>query len=370
MATASKQKNGTWRAHADLRSITGKQVTRAGFLTKKAATAWAQEVEVEARARKVVAHLERDMFGPFVSGLTLYRGDVHGTQDRYNTILRKQILPAWEGKYLDEISYVAVEAWLLKLRREDDLAYTTIAAVFGLFRKIIRHAMASGLIRKDPTIGSDGKRVQLPTGDSREAHIVTMSQAEHLADYINPRFAAAVLVMAYGGLRVSEALALRRSDLDVDSNIVYITHGQRRVVGGISLAAPKSKSSRRPVTVPNFVMEALVGTWGMRQSVEWIFPTERGTMMRYDSFVYRFWFPACEKAGLTDFRPHDLRHSHATDLIDAGVHVNVVKERLGHSSIKITMDLYGHRIKGKDASVAALLEERRANQRRPKLKVV
>jgi integrase len=84
---------------------------------------------------------------------------------------------------------------------------------------------------------------------------------------------------------------------------------------------------------------------------EYVFCAPTGGPLRDDGFRVRFWNPAVKTAGFDGLRFHDLRHTHAAILIAQGVHLEVIKQRLGHSSIRVTSDRYGHLQPGLDAQI-------------------
>jgi integrase len=89
----------------------------------------------------------------------------------------------------------------------------------------------------------------------------------------------------------------------------------------------------------------------------WIFPAPDGGPLRSSNFRHRVWAPAIRGSGLEGLRFHDLRHAHAAMLIQQGEHPRLISERLGHSSISVTMDVYGSLFPGMDEDAANRLDE-------------
>ena len=130
---------------------------------------------------------------------------------------------------------------------------------------------------------------------------------------------------------------------------------------------PKTEKSRRTIDFPEFVRDALVeerrrlmelqALAGARwQDDGLVFPSEIGTPLEERNVLRRFQ-NICKANELPKLRVYDLRHTHASLLIHEGVHPKRISERLGHSSIKLTMDTYGHLFEGSDRDSAAKMEK-------------
>jgi integrase len=126
------------------------------------------------------------------------------------------------------------------------------------------------------------------------------------------------------------------------------------VRGRVAFKEPKSKASRRRVMLPAALTEAIaihlqtfgVGDGGL------LFRSPMGEPLRRTGWTRRFWQPAVAKVLGGTLRYHDLRHTHASLLIAEGTHPKVIQERLGHTSIRTTLDLYGHLFSGLDQTAA------------------
>jgi integrase len=90
---------------------------------------------------------------------------------------------------------------------------------------------------------------------------------------------------------------------------------------------------------------------------EWLFPTRVGIPISCHNLIDRSWKPLLKKAGLSDTRFHDLRHTCATLLLTKGVHPKIVQEMLGHSSITITLDLYSHVLPDMQREAVSAMED-------------
>jgi integrase len=162
----------------------------------------------------------------------------------------------------------------------------------------------------------------------------------------SPHYALFALMLTTG-LRPSEALALRWQDVDTQRHAVRVTRSVKRIRGAWVFEEPKTKRSRRVVDYPASFSETLLAHRARQTELlgacELVFPNVDGGPLFEDNVRKRYFKPLLEVAGLPGtMRLYDLRHTHASLLLLAGVHPKVVSERLGHASIVITLDTYSH----------------------------
>ena len=154
-------------------------------------------------------------------------------------------------------------------------------------------------------------------------------------------------IMFWCGCRKGEVYPLQWKDLDLNLKMLYITKGlvKSKNEKSYSITAPKTKSSIRDIPMSNQLVEILKEQ-KQRYSVVYGFDEEFyicGGVKPLASTTYDEFKKSCIKeAGVKTIRTHDFRHSHASLLINSGVNIMVVKERLGHSSLKETLDTYAH----------------------------
>ncbi len=144
------------------------------------------------------------------------------------------------------------------------------------------------------------------------------------------------------GMRRSEILGLGWKDVDLTLATIHIVRGLHQTNGGdIIFEEPKSRSGKRQIAL---IPEAVIALrkYAEGRSMEGlVFCNDDGSPINPSTFSHVF-SKAVHKAGLDGVRFHDLRHTHATLLCEQGIHPKIVAERLGHSSIAITLDLYSH----------------------------
>jgi integrase len=163
--------------------------------------------------------------------------------------------------------------------------------------------------------------------------------------------------MAFTGCRRGEALGLRWSDVDLENSTASIVQTLQRLKGkGLVFQSPKSDKSRRSIALDTTTIELLREHRGQQllyqvelgevyQNQGLVFPGPLGGSLD-PSVLTRNFEKLASKAGLPGVRLHDLRHFHATLLLKTGTHPKIVQERLGHSSISITLDTYSHVVPG------------------------
>ena len=168
-------------------------------------------------------------------------------------------------------------------------------------------------------------------------------------------------ILFWTGMREGELLALTPQDIDLFNNVIHVSKTYYRLAGTDVITSPKTDSSNRKITIPEFLKEEIKDYieqhYGMPEN-ERLFPIVARTLQK------RF-RNAAEKAGLKPIRVHDLRHSHVAYLINQNVQPLIIKERLGHRDIKITLNTYGHLYPSQQLELAEMLNENRMIKKSP-----
>ena len=178
-------------------------------------------------------------------------------------------------------------------------------------------------------------------------------------------------VGAFCGVRRNEALGLRFSDLLWFDNEVFVRHAisKRRGQDGAHkwewwLGPPKSRRSVRRISGTESVMRMLADLKVGRIDDDFLFPGECRGFIDPDKFDLEIWKPIVEKAKLPGTRFHDLRHFFASQLIANGETAAYVRDQMGHSSIKVTFDTYGHLFPGRGHEARGRYEKAMEKARR------
>jgi integrase len=203
---------------------------------------------------------------------------------------------------------------------------------------VLGAAVDAGMLAQSPC-----RRVPLPKVEREEMRFLTPAEVATLADAIQPRYRALVLVGAYGGLRIGELAGLRRSRVDLLRGTVTVAEIVVEVRGVLHIGPPKTRASRRTVGLPRFVVEELAAHLAEPGHPEaFVFTAPQGGPLRVTAFRARVWRPATRAAGLDGLRIHDLRHTAVALWIAAGANPKEVAARAGHASVSFTLDRYGH----------------------------
>jgi integrase len=195
-----------------------------------------------------------------------------------------------------------------------------------------------------------------------------VAEINELSDAIDPRYRPLVLAAAYTGARFGELAALRVERMDFLRRQIRIEETLGEVRGRIVVGPPKTRKARRAISIPSFLADVLAAHVAGKSLADYVFTAPEGGPLRRNGFRRRFWMPAVRASVGEPLRFHDLRHSHAALLIAEGVHPKAMAERLGHSSIRTTLDTYGHLLDGLDGAAADALDAmfRKAEAPRPK----
>jgi integrase len=187
--------------------------------------------------------------------------------------------------------------------------------------------------------------VPLPTEHAEEQRYLDHEQVLTLADIINPRYRALVLLGGFGGLRWGELAGLRRGRVDVLRSRITVCETAVDIGGKITFGEPKTPKSKRTIPLVRSVMAELE-----RHLAEYvepgpdalIFTTVTGGPLYRGTFWPKVWTPAVRRAGVDGLRIHDLRHSYVSIMVAAGANPKEVSVWAGHSSVSFTLDRYGH----------------------------
>lgn len=228
------------------------------------------------------------------------------------------------------------------------LSITTVGHIAGLVRVALKAAVRWELIENNPA-----REVELPTiGARREPKALDFGQTERLLAKLKGHWLYPISVLAAAtGCRRGELLALTWSDVDFFDRVVWISKSLEQTEAGLRIKLTKSEKPRR-IGLSPFAMEALRDQKrtqeGFREMFgkdygpgNLVFTTPTGGYLAPDSVTAKF----CLMAGKLGFKGvslHSLRHSHASQLLSAGVKLPVVSKRLGHASPQVTSRIYSH----------------------------
>lgn len=285
------------------------------------------------------------------------------TLERYGEIARKNIVPLLGDVTLSKLKTERIDAaWSKALesgRRngKGGLSPRTVHHMRRVLIKALNQAVTWEMIPKNPAAASKPPKVERKAMSAYGA-----ATTGELLEAVRPtRIYAPVLLAVMCGLRRGEIIALRWKNVDLTNRTIAVVETAEQIKGVVRLKETKSGLSR-VVSLSTTVVEEL-RAHRIRQAEEQL---RLGIRLDDDSFVVaqvdgrilqprsltHEWTRITAKTGLPRIRFHDLRHSHATQMLAAGVHPKIAQERLGHSTIAITLDLYSHVMPGMQADAA------------------
>ena len=277
------------------------------------------------------------------------------TQELYEGLLRIHIVPTFGEVRFDQLTSPLVRSWHASLTSAPRPGPVTVAKAYRLLRTILNDAVDDGLLVKNPC-SIRGAGVER----SPERPIATLEQVDALAEAIEPRYRAMVLLATFCGLRLGELLALRRDRIDLGKARVLVVeqvvelHDGTRTVG-----PPKTAAGRRTVAIPPHIvgdLEAHLSAFVGIDPDSLVFPAPDGGFVRKSNFHRRVWGPATARVGMAGFHFHDLRHTGNTLAASTGASTKELMARMGHASARAAL-IYQHATESRDVAIAQALSE-------------
>lgn len=327
---------------------------RKNFATLEAAKLWRQDAQVDlrrgvieaAKPLTVAQAAEHWVTGARAGTIRNRSGDIYkpSALRGYEQALRDYILPALGNLRLNELRRGEVQRLADQLV-EDGHGASTVRNAFLPLRAICRRALKRGEISVNPTIG-----LELPAVRGKRDRIADPTEAAQLIAALpaddRPIWATAM----YAGLRLGELQALRWSDVDLDRGVIRVERSWDRSEGVVE---PKSQAGVRTVPIATALRDHLEShaqtsealAFGRSRDVPF---SASGVVVR----AHRLW----RAAGLGIITPHQCRHTFASLMIAAGVNIKALQVFMGHASITVTLDRYGHLMPGSESEAAALMD--------------
>ena len=279
------------------------------------------------------------------------------TRRNYADLFRLYVLPALGDMKLREIQPAHIQGLYSDLL-DRGLSSKTVRLVHAAIHKALAQATSWHLVPRNVA-----ELAEPPKLVRKEIVALSAEQARQLLEACRGSRWEALIALALGtGMRQSELLGLRWEDLDLDAGVVHV---RRQLTRDGAYSEPKSARGKRRLSLPQSVVEVL--REHRRQQLadrllvgpDWedhglVFCCWHGRPLNHRNVVRAF-RSLLQKANLPHVPFHALRHTHATLLLSAGVHPKVVQERLGHSSIAMTLDIYSHAVPSLDREAAASL---------------
>jgi integrase len=265
----------------------------------------------------------------------------------YETALVARVLPELGGLRLSEIRRVDLQDFADRLCA-DGLDPSTVRNTLMPLRAVFRRAVARGEIAVNPTSG-----LELPAMEGARDRIASPAEAADLLAALPEQDRALWATAMYAGLRRGELLALRWEDVDLAAAVIHVERSWDAKEG---VVGPKSRAGRRTVPIPVVLREHLVEhKLRCGRHVGLVFGTSFAQPFTPSNVRERAnagWL----RAGLEPIGLHECRHTFASLMIAAGVNAKALSAYMGHSSVTITLDRYGHLMPGNESEAAQRLD--------------
>lgn len=293
------------------------------------------------------------------------------TREDYNGRINLHILPYFSNIKIQRITPEMVEKFKAHLlehfekqaKRKDvqgEVGRRTVNKCLTLLWSICKYGIKMRWMSYNPVDGV--ARLKTGTSHKDEAlvqdNILRPNEIQRLLSVFTPsdeRWRMITMTALLTGLRQGELLGLKWTDIDWYNRQVYV---QRSFTSG-HFYQPKTKYSRRKVDIPGALISELK-RWKLacpKGELDLVFPNLTGNPEMAPNLLYRGFYPALRRAGLRQIRFHDLRHTYASLLIANGEHPKYIQSQLGHSSIRVTLDIYGHLMKETNGHAAEKLAD-------------
>lgn len=353
--SVTKDKNtGKWMSQIRIKDWTGKEIhkKKRGFATKREALQW---------ERDFINQSSGSLGMSFMDFIELYIQDMEkrlkpSTVANKRFLIDLKIIPYF-GKFpLDAIKPTDIRKWqneLTSYRDENGKPYsqTYLKTINNQITAIFNYAVKYYGLKENPChkAGSMGKK------NADEMEFWTKDEFATFIEAIKDRPAsyAIFMTMYYTGIREGELLALTPADIDFEKDTLTISKSYQRLGGKDIITTPKTPKSNRVVMLPEVLKTVLRNymekCYGL-QPDDRLFPYNK-------SFLYREMQIGIEASGVKRIRVHDIRHSHASLLVELGFSPLLIAERLGHERVQTTMDTYSHLYPNKQVEVANQLDK-------------
>lgn len=332
--------------------VTGKrkQKTKGGFKTKKAAQEALNKVVYEVNkgvyildSKSTMKELTEEWFENSKSNWK------HTTQVTVTNTLNNWVIPHLGAYKVQELKPIHGNNFTKVLT--ENMVPSTARRIFSVAKQILNYGVSMEIITRNPF-------AQVPMPCERKAEKTTWTFEDiktflKVAMLDNMFYHNVVAVAAFSGMRKGEIFGLMKKDVDFENNVIHVrrtlheTHDH-----GLTLGDPKTSTSNRDILMDDTLVKALkdqikrTNEYKLALGPEYhdhdlIFCTPNGEPYRPSGFNRPF-NRLAKKAGVPQIRFHDLRHTHATLLLEIGVNHKVIAERLGHSDIRTTLNTYSH----------------------------
>lgn len=284
------------------------------------------------------------------------------TRVGYNERIRNSINPYLGDVPLKALKPLSVQQWVNTLRNEKGLKPKTIKNAFLNLRAALDKAVLLSMISSNPCVG-----VELPKMQKYQGQYYNKEELKEMLEIAKGTDIYLMLLLtAYVGFRRGELIALTWDDVDFEKKVISVRNNTVLANGDVITKQPKSVAGIRDITISENILKELKKARNEykkrklamgRDFVDsnLVICRENGKGYRPDSITQK-WRRFVVSNNLKEIRFHDLRHSCATAMIEAGIDPKTVQQRLGHADISVTMNIYAHCTKTMDEKAAEMMD--------------
>ncbi|GIN38426.1 site-specific integrase [Heyndrickxia oleronia] len=326
-----------------------KQKTKSGFTSEKEAEKALNEIIYElnkgiwiAPQNTLMKDFAEDWFRSYKHRLR------DTTAEQYESKIKNWIVPLLGNFKVQELKPIHAQRFAGELLVS--LNENTAFKVYSIVNLIMNHAVNLELINKNPF-----KNLSLVREQKRKVTTWSFEELEHylkITKKYNAFYYRVFATAAYTGLRKGELLALTKDDIDFDQKFIKVTKSISETKKGVKFGDLKTPSSFRNVAIDDFLISILKDQINKNNELKLklgseyhdhklIFCHEDGQIFR-PTGLNRPFRRYIELSGVPKIKFHDIRHTHATLLLELGINPKIVSDRLGHASVKMTLDTYSH----------------------------
>ena len=353
MPAYKDEKTGKWFAKFYYTNWQGikKQKWKRGFATKKEALGFERDF------------LEQQSANPDMTFQNLYEIYMEDMAARLKqstlltkkTVLQTHILPFFGNKPINEIKASDVRRWQAKLTSSpNNYSQTYLKKINTELNSIINYAKRFYDLNTNPC----GKAGTIGKAKAEEMDYWTYDEYITFREGIKDKPLSYICfeVLYWTGMREGELLALSPADIDLDNKIISINRTYQRIEGKDVFTSPKTRKSKRKIPIPDFLCQELsdyIQSRYMLDADERLFPITK-------SYLSHEMIRGCKNTGVKKIRIHDIRHPHASLLINQGCDALMLAARLGHEKVSTTLNTYSHLFPHKQQELVHSLESLQA----------
>ena len=353
MPAYKDEKTGKWFAKFYYTNWQGikKQKWKRGFATKKEALGFERDF------------LEQQSTNPDMTFQNLYEIYMEDMAARLKqstlltkkAVLQTHILPFFGSKPINEIKASDVRRWQAKLMSSpNNYSQTYLKKINTELNSIINYAKRFYDLNTNPC----GKAGTIGKAKAEEMDYWTYDEYIAFREGVKdkPLSYICIEVLYWTGMREGELLALSPADIDLDNKTISINRTYQRIEGKDVFTSPKTRKSKRKIPIPDFLCQELsdyIQSRYMLDADERLFPVTK-------SYLSHEMIRGCKNTGVKKIRIHDIRHSHASLLINQGCDALMLADRLGHEKVSTTINTYSHLFPHKQQELVHSLESLQA----------